>query len=609
MKKVLAIFLVLVIVVGIFVSCDTDEINLNKQGEADKILDDYINDAVKDNKNDKNKDNDPDDNNGSGNNKELFSPLVRINPETKEWEISNDGGKTWTSTGISAVGGTGANGTDGTNGTNGAAGRGILKTEIIDGELWVTYNDDPENPINVGVFPVTEINPYGLDFYPLPDGTYGVGAGKSRYLDNVVIPETYNKKPVTRIMPNAFSDATNLKEITLPSTITVVSANAFSCCEALQIVRFDGKLSEWCKIKFDGDLSTPMKYAKQFMLKTESGDYASPVDLVIPNDVDKIEDFAFYNCDSIKTLKLHNNLIEIGRSAFENCEGIESVVIPDSVEKIGHAAFSRCNNLKIAIVGNSVEDLPDVFLRCTNLMSITIGEKVNSFGERRFNTNYRLVEVINKSQCECPNRNQLLEEHTGESKLKKVGNFYFYSVDHVNYLVNYDGDESNVELPQDYNGEAYVINERALMDKDNIVSIFIPETVTGIQMNAFSDCNMLESITVDENNPAYKAIDGVLYTKDEKILIQYPIAQSNTSYTVSENVRLIYAGAFLGAANLTDVIFEVTDGWWCSFSENNQTDDTISSELFSDTSCIAYMIITGSNDYGKADYCWQREMI
>ena len=54
---------------------------------------------------------------------DAIAPEVRINDTTKEWEISTDGGKTWTSTGVVAEGKDGANGT---NGENGAAGNSLF---------------------------------------------------------------------------------------------------------------------------------------------------------------------------------------------------------------------------------------------------------------------------------------------------------------------------------------------------------------------------------------------------------------------------------------------------------------------------------------------------
>ena len=132
-------------------------------------------------------------------------------------------------TGIQAVGkdGTnGANGEDGIDGVDGKDGRGILKVEIIDFCLWVTYSDDPENPVNVGEIHVVHEGTQGLDFYPLPDGTYGVEMGKTKYLEEIVIPSTYNGKAVTQILPYAFADSA-AKSIKIPSSVIKICQHAF----------------------------------------------------------------------------------------------------------------------------------------------------------------------------------------------------------------------------------------------------------------------------------------------------------------------------------------------------------------------------------------------
>ena len=61
---------------------------------------------------------------------DAIAPQVRINDTTKEWEISTDGGNTWTSTGVVAEGKDGANDTNGSNGvdgTNGSNGDSLFK--------------------------------------------------------------------------------------------------------------------------------------------------------------------------------------------------------------------------------------------------------------------------------------------------------------------------------------------------------------------------------------------------------------------------------------------------------------------------------------------------
>lgn len=60
------------------------------------------------------------------------APQVRINDTTKEWEVSTDGGTTWTSTGVVAEG------KDGENGTSGAAGDSLFKGVDSTNEEYVT---------------------------------------------------------------------------------------------------------------------------------------------------------------------------------------------------------------------------------------------------------------------------------------------------------------------------------------------------------------------------------------------------------------------------------------------------------------------------------------
>ncbi len=66
------------------------------------------------------------------------------------------------------------------------------------------------------------------------------------------------------------------------------------------------------------------------------------------------------------------------------------------------------------------------------------------------------------------------------------------------------------------------IKEYALNGDGYIKTIYIGENVLEIDGKAFYSCWALQRIIVDENNPNYCDIDGVLYTKDKKTVICYP---------------------------------------------------------------------------------------
>lgn len=98
---------------------------------------------------------------------------------------------------------------------------------------------------------------------------------------------------------------------------------------------------------------------------------------------------------------------------------------------------------------------------------------------------------------------------------------------------------------------------RAAFFQSRIRKVEIPDSVRDIGGAPFAKCGYLEEITVSEGNPNYKAVDGVLYTKDGTGLIQYPAGKTNAEYTVVDGTEEIGYGAF-ASSKLTKVNFPET---------------------------------------------------
>jgi hypothetical protein len=58
---------------------------------------------------------------------------------------------------------------------------------------------------------------------------------------------------------------------------------------------------------------------------------------------------------------------------------------------------------------------------------------------------------------------------------------------------------------------------------------------------------------VDEDNPDFCSVDGVLFSKSLSVLIAYPCANERTEYEIPEGTVEIYYGAFWGCKNLTKI--------------------------------------------------------
>ena len=87
------------------------------------------------------------------------------------------------------------------------------------------------------------------------------------------------------------------------------------------------------------------------------------------------------------------------------------------------------------------------------------------------------------------------------------------------------------------------IGYHAFYSCQKLASVSIPATVKKIGDRAFQECFELKEIEVDENNANYSSLDGVLYNKKETLLIRYP-AGKDEDFTVPNTVTTIGDDAF-----------------------------------------------------------------
>ncbi len=96
------------------------------------------------------------------------------------------------------------------------------------------------------------------------------------------------------------------------------------------------------------------------------------------------------------------------------------------------------------------------------------------------------------------------------------------------------------------------IGDRAFSRCSSLTSITIPDKVTSIGMQAFYFCTLLEAIDVDDNNAAYKDMDGVLFNKSGNILICCPGGKSG-AYSIPDGVITIGDHAFCFCGSLVSI--------------------------------------------------------
>ena len=243
----------------------------------------------------------------------------------------------------------------------------------------------------------------GLEYYPLPNGTYSVSIGTAKDLEQIIIPAMHNGKAVTIIPEEAFVNANNLKSITIPNSITSIGEFAFSGCTKLTNVTIPDSVTRIGKYAFS--------------------DCTSLTSLTVGNGVTSVGDNVFYNCENLSYNK-HDNAYYLGNdenpylllvktnntsitsceihkytriildSAFYKCKNLREIIIPNNVISIGFDAFTWCEELTSVTIGKNVTNIGDFsFSYCPNLTSLTIPSSVTSIGIYAFSNCKKLSSI------------------------------------------------------------------------------------------------------------------------------------------------------------------------------------------------------------------------
>ena len=262
----------------------------------------------------------------------------------------------------------------------------------------------------------------GLEYELQADNTYSViGIGTCTDTD-VVIPSTYNGKPVTSISEIAFRFCDGLTSITIPNSVTSIGDYAFCQCDDLTSITIPSSVTSIGISAFgDCDKLTSLSVASDntvyhsrnnCIIQTKTKELvAGCKNSVIPTDgsVTSIGNYAFDSCNGLTSIEIPDSVTSIGISAFAICHNLTSITIPDGVTSIGDYAFYCCSGLTSITIPDGVTSIGDyAFKQCSGLTSISIPSSVTSIGNQVF------------YGCDC------LTSITIPSSVTSIGNYAFY---------------------------------------------------------------------------------------------------------------------------------------------------------------------------------------
>ncbi len=234
---------------------------------------------------------------------------------------------------------------------------------------------------------------------------------------------------------------------------------------------------------------------------------------------------------------------------------MQTVYIPTTVTSIGEFAFFHCETLTSVVIPEGVQSIEYAsFYFCTSLENVTIPSTVKTIDEFTFSFCCSLVNVV---------------------------------------------------IPEGVKSIGYV----AFQDCKSLTNMTIPSTVTEIGENAFNFCHNLERFDVANNNTALESIDGVLFDRVNKTLINYPPMKTG-NYTIPDGMKSIEGDAFAWCRGLTNVTIPVSVEYidmdsgfygcdnlmWMEVNENNQNYTSIDGVLIQKEGMVLLKYPSGRED-------------
>ena len=407
---------------------------------------------------------------------------------------------------------------------------------------------------------------------------------------------------LTSIIGETFSDCSSLMYLAFPEGVTSIEGGAFRNCDSLTDVYFGG--SEVLRNEREGTVWDTDSNEPLFMAVWHYGESILPP-IPPPSDPATVSsgtcgDNLTWTLDDTGTLTISGtgdmwDFYYADAPWKSNAESIQNVILSADLTRIGNYAFFNCTNLTNINIPVGVTSIGDsAFYNCYGITFLEIPAGVTSIGDDSFSFCYGLTNII-------------LPE-----SLTSIGfQAFFYCV--------------------------------------SLTSIMIPAEVTSIASPAFVCCYSLTSITVAAENPAYKSVDGVLFTKDGTELLTFPGGKSGeyvvptgvtkigygafeacaelTYITLPESVKSIDTAAFSGCSSLTSIALpaEVTSIAHGAFGDceslinitvagENSSYKSIDGVLFSEDNtelhtfpggrCGAYIVPTGVRTIGEHAFCY-----
>ncbi|MBQ8967072.1 leucine-rich repeat protein [Ruminococcus sp.] len=374
---------------------------------------------------------------------------------------------------------------------------------------------------------------------------------------------------VTVIQEGAFKGAASLERIQFLGNVTSINANAFEDCVKLEDVEMNDTIKQIGGSAFKG--CTALKQ----MPRTPEGKPAF-------SQVEILNTSTFENCTSLENAFIPKNVSTIDSNAFKKCTSMTDVTWEEgsALKVIGASAFEGCESMTrfsyadggdVTEFPGSLKNIYDNAFSKTGLLNVKIGTPSDGsviYLGKNILADSKQLDTLDLSESNiveipegcCSKCENLKTVYVPEETLVKIGNSAFYQCHFLHTLGKKSDKAGEYTIPDTLS----FIGSKAFEDNFSMQVLNIPERSTWLSLSMLNiyykeedvekyGYTPLEWVNVDENNPNYKSVDGILYSKDMTTLMYRPVYMQGDSFTVPDVVENI--GEYGLAANsfLTNV--------------------------------------------------------
>lgn len=439
---------------------------------------------------------------------------------------------------------------------------------------------DTVRTIGMGAFSGCE----KLRFVKMSKSTITIGAAAfcdCSSLNEITIPETVNT-----IHQCAFASCSSLQSIIIPEKVEEIEGVAFKGCESLSSITIMGNKTRIAYSAFYGcnniqSLTIPKRLKKRCFSEVmscsivyidgENKDEQEYLELDSKGILEEIKDAVVSEFKSENEKKEEWTKEEI--KLFACMVAIEAVialiiccVVCYTMISKGNAFFADRDyemavtkySSAVKIPTLSIIDKSEAFYNlaiCNEIGFGTIKDYNKSFEYYRKAARRGKVEAKEKI-ARCYETGELGVEKDINKSIKK---YVEISEEHLQYINvgknkvsifggDYTSEAKKIILSSRHKKSKVVsIEDRAFEGSNNLVEIVIPNSVTSIGVESFSNCLSLKSIVIEDGNPVYDSrenCNAIIETKTNTILF------GCMSTTIPESITTIGSEAFSGCDSL-----------------------------------------------------------